>query len=59
MPNAEWQTWGGLELGNHHRATTRAKTGPSKNHQRLLNLEGNVDEEQNICMILKGLLKGG
>lgn len=46
-------------MGNHHFANARAKIGPSKNHQWLLNLEGIVDEAENVFMILRGLLNGG
>lgn len=50
--------WGLMELGSHHFAATRAKIGSSKESVIVAKYGGNVDEEQSICRVLKGLLKG-
>ena len=44
---------GSLQLANHHFATISTEIGSDKNHQRMLNLGGNVDKEQAMCMVLR------
>lgn len=46
---------GMLELENYHFVAITVKTDSSKNHQWMLNLRGNFDEEQDICIELKYL----
>lgn len=52
-------TVGVFGVGNDHFATTGAKTGSRERQQWLLNPEGNVDEEQSMCVVCKRPLKGG
>lgn len=41
---------GMLELENYHFVAITVKTDSSKNHQWMLNLRGNFDEERDICI---------
>lgn len=51
LNTAEVLKWG----KNYHSPTIEIQNGSGKNHQRILNLGGNTDEEWDICMASKYL----
>lgn len=48
----------GLKFGCHS-ATIMVKTVPGKNRQCILNLGGNFEKEEDVCMTLKCLVPPG